>query len=134
MSDVQTILNTARTIAVVGISDKPDRAAHSVPAYLQANGYRIIPVNPRLDAVLGEKAYERLPDISEPVDLVLLFRRSEDVPPHIDEAIELGAKAVWMQTGIYNAEAAAKAREAGLVVVMDRCMRSEHQQHQARSD
>lgn len=126
MSDIDSILRASKTIAVVGITDREDRPGYSVPAYLQAQGYRIIPVNPEIDRVLGEEAYAALTDVKEPVDVVLLFRRSEKVPPHIDEAIQVGAKAVWMQTGIVNSDAAAKAREAGLKVVMDSCMRSEH--------
>jgi uncharacterized protein len=126
MNEIESILTQSKTIAVVGISDKEDRPAHRIPAYLQAQGYRIIPVNPRLERVLGEKTYSTLLDVSDAVDVVLLFRRSEDVPPHIDEAIQIGAKAVWMQSGIVNPAAAAKARAAGLTVVMDACMGTEH--------
>lgn len=129
--DIASILANTRTIAVVGISDRQERPAHSVPAYLQAVGYRIIPVNPKLDSVLGEKAYPDLHAVPEPVDLVLLFRRSEDVPPHVEEAIAIGAKAIWMQSGIVNSVAAAEARDAGLLVVMDACMRTEHSRAEA---
>lgn len=123
---IQKILQTAKTIAVVGLTTRPSRAGYYVPAYLQQHGYRIIPVNPYLEEALGEKAYPDLRSVPEPVDLVLLFRRSEDVVPHVAEAITIGAKGVWMQSGIVNAQAAAMAREAGLEVVMDACMKVEH--------
>jgi predicted CoA-binding protein len=120
------ILSETRTIAVVGLSADPQKAGYYVPAYLQTNGYRIIPVNPNLETALGEKAYPDLPAVPEPVDLVLLFQRSEKVPPFVDQAIAIGAKAIWMQQGIVNEEAAAKARSAGLDVVMDACMMVDH--------
>jgi predicted CoA-binding protein len=123
---VDKLLRESRTIAVVGFSSRPNRAGYYVPAYLQNQGYRIIPVNPNLEEGLGERAYPTLADIPEPVDLVLLFQRSENVPPFVEEAIEIGARAVWMQTGIANQEAAAAARAAGLDVVQDRCMMVEH--------
>lgn len=123
---IEKILNQCRTIAVVGLSSQPDKAGYYVPAYLQTHGYRIIPVNPNLSEALGEKAYASLLDIPEPVDLALIFRRSEAVPPFVDEAIQAGAKAVWMQLGILHLEAAAKARQAGLLVVMNACMLVEH--------
>lgn len=124
---IHKILDTAKTIAVVGMSDKPHRAGYYVPAYLQQHGYRIIPVNPFLHApVLGEPPYAELSQVPEPVDLVLLFQRSENVPPFVDQAIEIGAKAIWMQLGIANQEAAQKAKAAGLDVVMDVCMLVEH--------
>jgi len=123
---VQRILDSTRTIAVVGFSSKTDRAGYYVPAYLQQQGYRVIPVNPALQEGLGEPAYPDLISIPEPVDLVLLFRRSEDVPPCVDQAIQIGAKAVWMQSGIVNLQAAQAARDAGLTVVMDACMMVEH--------
>lgn len=133
---IAKILHESKTIAVVGISDREERPAHSVPAYLQAAGYRIIPVNPKLDTVLGEKAYPdlyALPDeLRETVDVVQLFRRAENVPPHVEEAIAIGARAIWMQSGIVNSEAAAHARAAGLTVVMDACMRTEHRRAQAQ--
>ncbi len=125
----QTILRNLRdtkTVAVVGFSSQPEKAGYYVPAYLQAQGYRIIPVNPKLEEALGERAYTDMPSIPEPVDLVLIFRRSEAVPPFVEQAIQIGAKAVWMQLGIINQEAAEKARAAGLDVVMDRCMMVEH--------
>ncbi|MFN2106630.1 MAG: CoA-binding protein [Candidatus Promineifilaceae bacterium] len=123
---IEKILREADTIAVVGFSSRPSRAGYYVPAYLQHQGYRIIPVNPNIDEGLGERAYPSLESIPEPVDLVLLFQRSENVPPFVEQAIAIGAKAVWMQSGIANAEAAAEARAAGLDVVQNRCMMVEH--------
>jgi len=124
--DVQRILKQTKTIAVVGLSDKPDRDSYQIASYLQQQGYRIIPVNPRIKEVLGEKAYPRLRDVPDPVDVVDIFRRSEDVPPIVEDAIAIGAKVVWMQSGIVNEEAAARAEAAGLAVIMDACMRSAH--------
>ncbi|RME06681.1 MAG: CoA-binding protein [Anaerolineae bacterium] len=123
---IPQILSETRTIAVVGFSSNPAKAGYYVPAYLQSHGYRIIPVNPNLEEGLGEKAYPSLEAIPEPVDLVLIFRRSEFVPPVVEQAIRIGARAVWMQLGIINEEAARMARQAGLSVVMDRCMKIEH--------
>jgi signal transduction histidine kinase/predicted CoA-binding protein len=120
------IYENTKNIAVVGLSTRPTRPAHSVPAYLQEKGYRIIPVRPGIDEILGEKAYPDLISIPDPVDLVLIFRRSEDVPPIVEQAISIGAKVIWMQLGIVNESAAASARSAGLDVVMDTCMRVEH--------
>lgn len=125
-SNLERILETTKTIAVVGISSKTDQPNFSVPEYLQSKGYQIIPVNPLLDAVLGNKSYPDLLAIQEPVDAVLIFRRSEFVPDVVDQAIDIGAKVVWMQEGVINEQAAAKAREAGLEVVMDTCMRATH--------
>lgn len=127
MTDLKAIYTTYKTIAVVGLSDKPDRPSHTVPAYLQEQGYRIIPVNPMIEAVLGEKAYPSLRDIPEPVEVVDIFRRAEDVLPIVEDAIAIGAKVVWMQAGIVNEEAAALAKEAGLTVVMDTCIGATHQ-------
>jgi len=124
--DVQRILETTKTIAVVGLSDKPDRDSYQVAAYLQQQGYRIIPVNPRAKEVLGEKAYASLRDVPEPVEVVQIFRRSEEVLPIVEDAIAVGAKVIWMQSGIVNEEAAARAEAAGLKVIMDACMRSAH--------
>ncbi len=124
---MQRILAHAHTIAVVGLSSRSDRPAQSVPAYLQRHGYRIIPVNPNLEEALGERAYPDLLSVPEPVDVVQIFRRSEDVPPVVEQAIQIGAKAVWMQEGIINEDAADRARRAGLDVVMDACMRVAHQ-------
>ncbi len=120
------IMAETKTIAVVGISSRPSRAGHYVSAYLQQQGYRIIPVNPFLDEALGEKAYATLSEVPDPIDLVLIFQRSENVPPFVDEAIQIGAKAVWMQLGIAHADAAQKARAAGLEVVENACMLVEH--------
>lgn len=120
------ILRHTKSIAVVGFSSRPERAGYYVPAYLQRQGYRIAPVNPYLTQGLGEQAYPDLAAAPGPPDLVLLFRRSEAIGPLVDEAIRLGAKAVWMQLGIVDAAAAARAEEAGLMVVMDRCMLVEH--------
>lgn len=123
---IDKILRTAKTIAVVGFSSRRSRAGYYVPAYLKQHGYRIIPVNPFLEEGLGEKAYADLADIPEEVDLVLIFQRSEKVPPFVEQAIQIGAKAVWMQLGIAHAEATAAARAAGLDVVQNACMLVEH--------
>ncbi len=125
---IDKILAETKTIAVVGFSSRTHKAGYYVPAYLQEQGCRIIPVNPFLDEALGEKAYPDLPAVPEPVDLVLIFQRSANVPPFVDQAIEIGAKAVWLQQGIYNETAAEKARAAGLDVVQDACMMVEHRQ------
>ncbi len=125
-AEMDKIMAESKTIAVVGFSQRPSRAGYYVPAYLQQQGYRIIPVNPYLDEALGEKAYATLKQVPEAVDLALLFQRSENVPPFVDQAIEINAKAVWMQLGIAHAEAAAKARAAGLDVVENACMLVEH--------
>ena len=127
---IQRILSECRTIAVVGLSSRHDKAGYYVPAYLQNHGYRIIPVNPNLSEALGETAYASLLDVPVAVDLVLIFRLSEAVPPFVDEAIQIGAKAVWMQLGILHLEAAEKARQAGLQVVMNACMLVEHRNRQ----
>lgn len=121
------LLTTARTIALVGASDRPDRASHEVMAMLQGHGYRVIPVNPAItgEHILGEYVWENLGQIGVPIDIVDVFRRSDAVGPVVDDAIKVGAKAVWMQLGVINAEAAAKAEAAGLQVVMDRCPKIE---------
>jgi signal transduction histidine kinase/predicted CoA-binding protein len=123
-AELKEILTGVHTIAVVGLSDKTDRPAHQVPAFLQKHGYRIIPVNPGLTEALGEKAYPELRAVPDAVDAVLVFVRSEAVPPIVEQAIEIGARTLWMQEGIVNLEAAERARAAGLKVVMDRCMRA----------
>ena len=123
---VTEILKTSRTIAVVGISSRKFRPSYGVAEYLQTAGYRVIPVNPAETEVLGEKCYARLEDIPERVDIVDIFRRSEFVPEIVDAAIRIGARAVWMQEGVMHAEAAEKARRAGLLVVMDTCILKEH--------
>ena len=122
------ILNDCRTIAVVGLSPKPHRASFDVARYMQAAGYRIIPVNPNAVEVLGEKAYATLHEAAqhEKIDLVNCFRNSEDIPPIVDEAIAVGAQAVWMQLGVAHAAAAAKAEAAGLLVVQDHCLKIDH--------
>lgn len=124
--EIRQLLETSRIVAVVGLSDKPDRASYQVAAYLQRNGYRIIPVNPNVDEALGEKSYPSVDAIPEPVDIVDIFRRAEAVGPVVEEAIAAGARAVWMQLGIVNEEAAEAADAAGLQVVMDRCIQIEH--------
>ena len=123
---IADLLRTARTIAVVGLSPKPYRASYGVSEFLQSTGYRIIPVNPNLREVLGEKAYPRLEDIPGKIDIVDVFRRSEAVPEIVESAIRIGARAVWMQEGVANEEAAAQARAAGLLVVEDTCILKEH--------
>ena len=120
------ILESSKTIAVVGISSRESAPAHTVPAYLQRNGYRIIPVNPKYDQVLGERAYPDLLSLPDPVDVVLIFRRSDYVPEIVEQAIQIGAKAVWMQEEVTNLAAANAADHAGLDVVMDECMRKTH--------
>ncbi len=125
--DKKTILEQVKVLAVVGLSRRESRPGYYVPAYMHATGYRIIPVNPYLEEALGEKAYPDLLSIPEPVDMVVIFRRSEDVTPVVDDAIEIGAKVVWMQLGIVNEEAASKARAAGLQVVMNSCIKIDHQ-------
>jgi len=123
----EEILNSSRVVAVVGLSAKPDRPSYRVASYLKENGYKIIPVNPGIREILGEVGYPDLSSIPEPVDVVNIFRRSEEVPAIVEEAIRIGSKVVWMQEGVINEEAAVRAREAGLLVVMDRCMLKEHQ-------
>lgn len=120
------ILKNARTIAVVGLSSKHHRPSYGVAEYLQSTGYRIIPVNPHEKEVLGEHCYARLEDVPEKVDLVDVFRRSRYVPEVVESAIRIGAKAVWMQEGVVHPEAAERARQAGLAVVMDLCILKEH--------
>ena len=128
----QAILSRYRTIAVVGCSKDPTKDAHTVPAYMQAHGYRVIPVNPTATEILGEKAYLSLSSIPEPYEIVNIFRPSDQVGPIVDEAIRAGkAKVIWMQLGIANEAAADRARAAGLEVVMDRCLRTEHRLHLA---
>ena len=123
---IHDILTRSKVIAVVGLSSKPHRSSHGVARYLQAVGYRIIPVNPNEQEVLGEKSYPRLEDVPVKVDIVDVFRRSEFVPPVVASAIAIGAKTVWMQEGVVHQEAAARARAAGLEVVMDCCLLKEH--------
>jgi predicted CoA-binding protein len=120
------ILQQAKTIAVVGLSDNPLRPSHGVAAYLQSQGYRIIPVNPQIREALGEKAYPSLLDVREKIDIVDIFRRPEFVEEVVDQAIELKVPAVWMQEEVIHEQAAEKARQAGIFVVMDRCILIEH--------
>ena len=127
MSTEEEILSFSRVVAVVGLSAKPDRPSYRVASYLKEQGYKIIPVNPTEKEVLGEPCYPDLASVPESVDVVDVFRRSEEVPPIVEEAIRIGAKTVWMQEGVINEEAAARGREAGLRVVMDKCMLKEHQ-------
>jgi uncharacterized protein len=134
MEDTRRILETYRAWAVVGLSDKPERESYRVARFLRERGYRIVPVHPKLESWEGEKAYADLLSIPFPVEVVDLFRRSEDVPPHVDEAIRIGAKGVWMQLGIVNEPAAAKAREAGLFVVQDHCPAIETRRHWPNDD
>jgi len=122
------ILQSCHIVAVVGLSPNPERHSHRVSKYLQEHGYRIIPVNPLASEVLGEKCYPDLISIPEHVDVVDIFRRSEDVPPIIDQAIQIKAKAIWMQEGIVNENAALNAKQSGMMVVMDRCMLKEHEE------
>jgi uncharacterized protein len=129
--DIRSILTTFRHVAVVGISDKPDRPSNGVARYLLKAGYKLYPVNPLLDVVLGMKCRPSLSAIPEEqrklIEIVVIFRKPADVPPVVDEAIAIGARVVWMQLGIYHEEAAEKARKAGLEVVQDRCIAVEHQ-------
>lgn len=122
---IDRILADVRTIAVVGLSDKPERPSHAVARYLQERGYRILPVNPKIREVLGEKAYPSLREIPEPVDLVDVFRTPEEVPPIAEEAIRIGAKYFWMQEGVEHREAEEMLAGAGIPVVADRCIKKE---------
>lgn len=123
---IAELLQRAKTIAVVGLSSNPLRPSHGVAAYMQSHGYRIIPVNPNITECLGERAYASLLDVPEKIDLVDVFRRSEFVGEAVDQAIQLRVPAVWMQEDVINENAAVKARQAGIFVVMDRCILKEH--------
>ena len=123
---IADLLQRAKTIAVVGLSSNPLRPSHGVTAYMQSHGYRIIPVNPRIEESLGEKAYATLSDVPEKIDIVNIFRRSEFVEVIVDEAIRLKVPAIWMQEDVIHEKAAEKARQAGIFVVMDRCILKEH--------
>jgi predicted CoA-binding protein len=124
--EIGKLLRGSKTIAVVGLSDSPLRPSHGVAAYMQSHGYRIIPVNPAVKGALGEKAVASLSEIREKIDIVDVFRRSEFVPEVVDEAIRLKVPAIWLQEGVIHEQAADKARQAGIVVVMDRCILKEH--------
>jgi uncharacterized protein len=123
---IAELLKSAKTIAVVGLSDSPSRTSYGVSAYMHSQGYRIIPVNPTITASLGEKAYASLLDVPEKIDIVNVFRRSEFVPEVVEQAILLKVPAVWMQEGVVHEEAAKKARLAGIFVVMNKCILKEH--------
>jgi predicted CoA-binding protein len=123
---IEKILRESRTIAVVGLSADASRPSYDVAAYMQRQGYRIIPVTPKDSEVLDEKAYAKLEDIPETIDLVNIFRRADQAGVHVDEAIRIGAKAVWMQFDVIDEAAARRAAQAGLMVVMDRCLKVEH--------
>ena len=124
--NLSTLLKTAKTIAVVGVSHKEHRDSHKVAKYIKENGYKMIPVNPKYQEVLGETCYPDLKSVPEKIDIVDIFRNIEAIPPIVDEAIEVGAGAVWMQLGLAHEEAAEKARGAGLSVVMCKCLKIEH--------
>ena len=123
---IAELLKNARTIAVVGLSDNPMRTSYGVSEYMQSQGYRIVPVNPLIRDSLGEKSYATLSDVPEKIDIVNVFRRPEFVPEVVEEAIRLGVPAIWMQEGVVHEEAAARARAAGMFVVMDRCILKAH--------
>ncbi len=123
---IRELLELYRVLAVVGLSSKTMRPSHGVAAYMQRHGYRVIPVNPHEESVLGEKGYTSLDAVPDPFDVVVIFRRPEFVPEVVESAIRKGAKVVWMQEGVVNEQAAERARAAGLKVVMDRCILKEH--------
>jgi predicted CoA-binding protein len=132
--EIREVLRGSKTVAVIGISPREDRPSYGVASYLKSKGYRIIPVRPDGEKILGEKVYHSLTEIPMEIeiDVVDIFRKSEDVPPVVEEAIYRGAKVIWMQEGIVNHQACAKAQEAGLKVVMDLCMKKEHQKLQGQ--
>ena len=133
-ADIEKVLTRYRNVAIVGASDNPDRPSHRVAEFLKSEGYRIIPVTPKAEKILGETAYPDLASVREQVEVVDVFRRPEEVLPIVEEAIAIGAKALWMQEGIINQEAAARARRAGLTVIMDRCMKKETLRRLGRED
>jgi uncharacterized protein len=124
--DIKEMLTTYKNIAVVGLSPDPGKPSHEVAAYLKRAGFRIIPVNPACQEILGEPCYPTLADVPGEVDIVDVFRRSEFLPDIVEQAIAIGARVVWMQEGVVNEAAAARATDAGLDVVMDRCLLKEH--------
>jgi predicted CoA-binding protein len=127
---ITELLKKSKNIAVVGLSSSPMRPSYGVSAYLQSQGYKIIPVNPEIKGALGEKAYASLSEVPEKIDIVDIFRRSEFVPSLVDEAIRLKPAAIWMQEGVQHEAAAEKARKAGILVVQDRCLLKEHRARQ----
>src|SRR3989338_6713503 len=126
MDEIEKIIKESKNVAVVGLSNKLGRPSLTVASYLKGQGYKIIPVNPTIQEVGGDKCYPDLASVPDRIDIVDVFRKSDEVLPVVDAAIKIGAKAIWMQEGIVNEEAADKAREAGLMVVMDKCMLKEH--------
>ena len=125
--EIKRILEESRNVAVVGLSDSPYRTSHAIASAMQRAGYRIFPVNPNLTGpVLGEEPYATVEEIPEPIDIVDVFRRSEKVPPVAEDAVAAGAKVLWMQSGVINADSASYAEEHGLTVVMDRCIKVDH--------
>jgi predicted CoA-binding protein len=126
---IADLLKTSKTIAVVGLTDSPIRPSFGVSSYMQSRGYRIIPVNPRVKDSLGEKAYATLLDVPEKIDIVNIFRRPDAVPEIVDQAIQLNVPAIWMQEGVIHQAAAEKARQAGIFVVMDRCILKDHMRY-----
>jgi predicted CoA-binding protein len=125
-AQIQEILERSKTIAVVGLSPDEARDSHQVAAYMQRHGYRVIPVNPNVKTVLGERAYASLREVPEPIDLIDVFRRPEFVPAIVEDAINVQAPALWLQLGVVHEAAARRARQAGIAVVMDRCLMVEH--------
>ncbi len=128
--EITRLLSESKVIAIVGLSDKPDRSSNQVARYLKANGYQIIPVNPIKDEILGEKCYPSLAAIPEPVDIVDVFRKIDAVPAIVEEAIKISAKAVWLQLGLAHHRSAEKARQAGLIMVQSKCIEIEHKRLQ----
>jgi len=129
--EIKEILKKNKVVAVVGLSPKPERDSHKVAKYLQDHGYRIVPVRPKAKEILGEQAYASLKDIPFPVEVVDIFRKVDAIPGIVDEAIDIGAKVVWMQLGLAENQSAQKAREAGLQVVMNKCLKIEHNRYLA---
>jgi len=128
--EIRALLLESKVIAIVGLSDKPDRASNRVAAYLKKQGYKVIPVNPVKKEILGDKCYPTLTDIPEPVDIVDIFRKVDAIPAIVDAAIDISAKAVWMQLGLAHHESAEKARQASLIVVQSKCTKIEHERLQ----
>lgn len=133
VEEIRTILNSYKTVAVVGLSNDPDKASFRVAEYLKNHGYRIIPVNPKVDSILGEKSYPDLRSIPMPVEIVDIFRKAEAIPSIVDEAIDVGAKVIWMQLGLSDEKSAGKARQAGLQVVQSKCMEQENMKMRGES-